>query len=75
MAEHRPILRTCDFGRVFAEARIWCDACGHALFVDQTILNLMFPQPLPLTGALTKLVCSECGEKSVKIEIVRKPPR
>ena len=63
MAADNSITLTSGFGRLFARARISCPACGHAIFADQTILNLLFPQPIPIERALTKLRCSQCGHQ------------
>jgi transcription elongation factor Elf1 len=69
------IATTASFARMFAQARIWCPSCGHGLIVDQTMLNLMFPMPVPLDKAKAKLVCGECGARGAEIEVLRKPPR
>jgi len=75
MAADDSINLTSSFGRLFAQARISCPSCGHAILVDQTMLNLLFPMPIPLTDAMAKLKCSECGHKGADMGIIRKAAR
>lgn len=46
-----------------------CRCCGHHSFADLEDLRMKFGQDFPMSRAILRMVCSQCGKRDVAMMI------